>query len=111
MRAMFDEPTESSNDKPGASVGLPLCSRREAMDPAQSPEQVPYTDNRSMSGKIFVVVFLAIAVFLAGSITIMRLNVRPKYEAAVASSSAKAAALDAQRFAPTASAKPAEPAK
>ncbi|HRI68273.1 MAG TPA: hypothetical protein PK156_28785 [Polyangium sp.] len=81
------------------------------MESSQPTPEHRYTDGRSISGKIFVVVFMAIALVLAGSITIMRLNVRPKYEAAVASSSAKAAAIDAQRTAPSASAKPQESPK
>jgi uncharacterized protein YaiL (DUF2058 family) len=81
------------------------------MDSPQPTPEHRYTDGRSISGKIFVVVFLSIAVLIAGSVTIVRLQVRPKYQAAVASSSAKAAEIDAQRATGTASAKPQEPAK
>lgn len=87
-----------------------LASQR--MDTPQEPTpERAYTDGRAISGKIFVVVFLAISVTLAGIVTVTRVNVRPKYEAAVATSSAKAAAVDAQRFAPSASAKPQETPK
>lgn len=75
-----------------------------------TPESA-YTDGRSVSGKAFVIVFVAIAVLLAGIVTTMRVSVRPKYQAAVASSSAKAAEADAKAAASTASAKPQEPAK
>ena len=67
------------------------------MDSSQPTPEHRYTDGRSISGKIFVVVFLSIAVLIAGSVTVVRVQVRPKYQAAVASSSAKAAAIDAQR--------------
>jgi hypothetical protein len=81
------------------------------MDTSQTPTpESAYTDGRAVSGKIFVVIFLAIAFALAGTITIMRLNVRPKYEAAVASSSARVAASEAKSAMPPAP-KPAESAK
>jgi len=70
------------------------------MEPSREPSaQEPYTDGRSISGKAFVVVFLAISVLLAGIVTVMRTNVRPKYQAAVASSSAKAIEIDAAKAA------------
>lgn len=75
-----------------------------------TPEQ-SYTDGRAVSGKMFVIIFVAIAVLLAGSVTMMRVNVRPAYQAAVASSSAKAVEEDAKRAAAAASAKPQEPQK
>jgi len=78
--------------------------------PRQPTPESQYTDGRAISGKMFVVIFTAIAVTLAGIITIMRVSVRPKYEAAVASSSARVAAAEAKSVSIPAP-KPAESAK
>lgn len=106
-----DRRTESSFSRTWRLLGFAAMLGPLLMDPAQQTEESRYTDGRSISGKMFVVIFLAISVALAGSVTIMRVSVRPKYEAAVASSSAKAAALDAQRATAATSAKPAKPAE
>jgi hypothetical protein len=83
------------------------------MDTSREPSaHPPVTDGRSISGKIFVVVFIAVSVIIAVIGSTMRLDVRPKYQAAVASSSAKAVEIEAKAAAATAaSVKPEEPSK
>jgi hypothetical protein len=80
------------------------------MDSSQDPSAYPpVSDGRSIPGKLFVVIFVAVAIVLAGIVTMMRITVRPKYEAAVASSSAKVIELDAKAAAAAASAKQLNP--
>jgi hypothetical protein len=78
--------------------------------PQKTTPESAYTDGRSISGKMFVIIFMAIAVTLASIVTFTRVNVRPKYEAAVASSSAKVFAAEA-KSASVPAPKPAESAK
>jgi len=49
-----------------------------------------------MSGKVFVIIFVALCVLIAAIGTSLRLDVRPKYQAAVASSKAKVLENDAK---------------
>lgn len=106
---MIDASIRVTHRGRGNVAGLALCSHLSPMDSPQNPSAYPpVSDGRSVPGKVFVVVFVAVAVIIAAIGTSMRLDVRPKYQAAVASSSAKAMEIEAKAAAAAASAKPPE---